>query len=330
MEKFRLINVSISYKCNKQCDFCYAKGLVNDYNDMTLKDFQTLLDWFKKFNIKNFNFIGGEPTYHPEIKKFIQISYDKGYEFNMLTNGIFDIEILRLLNKRTRLIINYNYKDHYNSEEYKLLHQNLEYLKKNNYKFTIGILITNKYFDIEYFFKVIKKINPSSVKLDMVMPNSIDNNEHLNRYDYKEKRELLLKFVDKIKLLGIKVFSSRAMPYCIYNNVHKNSYYICGVGKRAVLINPDLTIFPCVSLFIKGPKITSINKDPVKFIRNYYKKDISTLKWKSFLFKECKNCIWRIRRKCQGGCLTHKYINQTDYGKRIKFKNFGTHHPKLC
>jgi hypothetical protein len=105
--------------------------------------------------------------------------------------------------------------------------------------------------------------------------------------------------------LGVKASTTRAYPHCIFNKSGLGSCSRCSVGYSTIFVNPNLTIFPCVSLFYKGPMITTI-QNPRKFIREFYGPLIYDLKWKRYLFENCKNCIHHVRKKCQGTCLTYK------------------------
>ncbi|MCF7861546.1 hypothetical protein K9M79_04850 [Candidatus Woesearchaeota archaeon] len=102
------------------------------------------------------------------------------------------------------------------------------------------------------------------------------------------------------------------MPYCEFNGVIPRFTSACSVGYGCMVINPPLSLFPCVSLFMKGPSVLSVNKDIGSFLLKYYGPRIRQLKWKTGVFEKCDSCVYRMRKKCQGGCLTYK----TQYSSR--------------
>lgn len=97
---------------------------------MSLNDFKELLDWMERNNIKQFNFTGGEPTIHPQIKEFIETAHSRGFKIGIFSNGLFPENSIENFKYVSSFLINYNPKSHYTPKEYKTLHQNLEDLSK--------------------------------------------------------------------------------------------------------------------------------------------------------------------------------------------------------
>lgn len=104
-------------------------------------------------------------------------------------------------------------------------------------------------------------------------------------------------------------------------------YTRCPLGARGdysatVVVNPDLSIFPCVSVFLKGPNILSFKNK--KEISDFYKQNIKKMLTQP-LMESCLTCdkrgnfMYNLDRGektdlkscfkhslCQGGCLSFK------------------------
>ena len=61
-----LLDVSITNRCERQCDFCYRKSQSHGY-DMPIEDYSFLLSQAKQCGVQQIAIGGGEPTLHPNF-----------------------------------------------------------------------------------------------------------------------------------------------------------------------------------------------------------------------------------------------------------------------
>lgn len=303
----QLIQINVSYTCNRDCSYCYAKDLKEEYfNNMNPKDFEEILNWLKKNNINSLNLAGGEPTIHPQIGELLALA--KNFNVTIFTNCLFKEPFLKNIDNAQRFLVNYNHKDTYTEEEYEQLHKNLETLKQKKKHITLAFNITKETTSCDYVIDAVKKYNVSSVNMDLVIPNSLKNNEYMSPAKFRESKDLFMRFFKKFKENNIPIRTTRPLPFCVFKDeIQENKgilYSTCSVGQGIIAINPDLSVFPCLSIFFKGPKITSFTN--FNEAMSFYHEAISNLKWKRYLYPECDSCIYRLRKKCQGGCLCHK------------------------
>lgn len=309
MDKYPLIQVNLTYRCNRTCSYCYAKNLIEEYDkDMSLDDFNSLLNWLEKNNIRSLNLTGGEPTLSPYIGEMLDLIQEKKFNITIFSNGLFPKTFLKHIDKAHSFLINYGPKDEYTAEEYGYLHKNLEYLKQKNKEITLAFNITDKTKSCDHVIEAVKKYNAKRINMDLVIPNLLKNNYHISVCGFNEKKDLVKKFLKKLKENNIQVKVSRPLPFCVFKDEKQENpgtiVSACSVGHGIVAINPDLTVFPCLALFFRGPKITDF--DSFQEINSFYKKAISDLKWKRCIYSECKSCVYFVRKKCQGGCVCHK------------------------
>ena len=67
------------------CDFCPKTQRRPDF--MNIQTFSKVLDQIKLYTDYIYLHVKGEPLLHPDLDKFLDISYEKGFKVNLTTNG---------------------------------------------------------------------------------------------------------------------------------------------------------------------------------------------------------------------------------------------------
>lgn len=81
-----LLDVSITNRCERQCDFCYRKSQSRGY-DMPIEDYSFLLSQAKQCGVQQIAIGGGEPTLHPNFIDFLEQTVENGLTPNYSTNA---------------------------------------------------------------------------------------------------------------------------------------------------------------------------------------------------------------------------------------------------
>jgi len=71
--------------CNNGCLFCYCRFNLNKDIFSDFKKFKGLIDSCEKSEV--IEFIGGEPTIHPEFRKMVEYLHNRGIKFILASNG---------------------------------------------------------------------------------------------------------------------------------------------------------------------------------------------------------------------------------------------------
>jgi len=208
--------------------------------------------------------------------------------------------------------INYNEPSFYTEEEYDQFERNLKMLNKNHIKFFLHYKITlNSKFD--HLIETAKKYD-TWIALSLIVPGF----SRQNKFSMDELKSLSKKVIKLIGLCedqNVICIFVLPVPRCMfteeewkYINKHSNVTSKCYVGLdnnyvRRLIINPDLSIFPCTNVFLKGSDILSFKN--LKEVSDFYKKPFEKLRWVP-LMKECKKCEYFLDKICQGGCLNYK------------------------
>lgn len=85
MKKFKKLYIEITNVCNLACSFCPQTQRKAEF--MSIKTFENILDQIRPHTDYIYLHVKGEPLLHPEIDKFLDLSYEKGLKVNITTNG---------------------------------------------------------------------------------------------------------------------------------------------------------------------------------------------------------------------------------------------------
>jgi radical SAM protein with 4Fe4S-binding SPASM domain len=85
MKRFKKIYIEITNVCNLKCDFCPQSNRKSKFMD--IETFTNILDQVKPYGEYLYFHVKGEPLLHPDIDKFLDYSYQKGFQVNITTNG---------------------------------------------------------------------------------------------------------------------------------------------------------------------------------------------------------------------------------------------------
>jgi len=310
--------IALTYRCNSDCNFCYAKGLNKQYKEvMDLEDFEKLLDWFEKQKIKNIIITGGEPTFHPNFEEMIDIINRRKFRVDIATNGLFSSTFLdKTIKKKVSFNLNYRRPEEYSQVNSGLLDKNLRSILERKLAIRLVYNMSHNNTDPNYILDACKKYKINHVTLNIIFPNLSKNNEHVSLTQLKQMGSSIVKNVGILIKNDIQVVIPRPLPFCIFTTaqrlwLEKNAdlHGVCLVGSRRYYINTDLSLLPCTALStdssFKGPNVFQFKSE--KEAIHYYSDRITQLKWKP-LIKECLDCNFYKQKECQGGCLIYKLI----------------------
>jgi len=305
----REIAIVPSYKCDMGCKYCFAAQPRKDIKqDMKLEDFQKIVTWIKPQKARIL-FIGGEPTMYPNLPKMFDICIRNKIHFRFATNNLFDNHKLRNIRNCKWLqgtVINYNCRQHYTDTQYILFHNNLRWMKANKIPFYFYFNISNNdsIKDYDQLTEDAKKYN-ATIGLCITVPHSL-------KFQNEQKKILYIARIAAQHKVSCEL--TRPIPKCMFSKLQWKSlrsvmgkfYNFSSCDFGPIIVNPDMTVFPCNSLNVKafrGPSIFSFMNLKEVFV--HYKPQVEKLRRKP-LDEKCITCKYRKNLVCQGGCLVNK------------------------
>ncbi len=101
VKRFKKFYIEITNVCNLACEFCPQTNRKPQFMD--IETFTKILDQIKPYTDYIYFHVKGEPLLHPKIDKFLDISYKKGFNVNITTNGTLINEVKDKIIKKPAL-----------------------------------------------------------------------------------------------------------------------------------------------------------------------------------------------------------------------------------
>lgn len=249
LPKFRKFSLDrlvfeITGECNLSCSFCLTGDIVyrscgckkwESNNILLINDYISIIDQAKRFNLKQIDFLGGEPLIRWELlKEIIEYLDDTGITIRLFTNGsLIDYEKVMFFKKHNvNLIIQIlGFENHYNklgieSNEYKKIKDAVKLVSDNSLNSIIYILVN--------------RINEQDInKIKLEYEKIGFNYEEVYLYpsnEYFSKLYLDKMLSPEIRSLKLNLFNYQLMEYvnCCLNS--------------QIYISCDGNIYPCMML----------------------------------------------------------------------------------
>ncbi|MBV9012637.1 MAG: radical SAM protein [Pseudonocardiales bacterium] len=81
------LELEITGFCQLKCRHCYADSSPEgDHGTMTANDWERVIDDAQALSVDTVQFIGGEPTLHPELPRLVRYALGKGLKVDVYTN----------------------------------------------------------------------------------------------------------------------------------------------------------------------------------------------------------------------------------------------------
>ncbi len=288
MKRFKKCYIEITNICNLKCSFCPSTKRKPEF--MSIETFNKILDQIKTYTEYIYMHVKGEPLLHPEIDKFLDLSYKKGFKVNITTNGTLISRVKdKIMLKPALRQINFSLHSFYGNEGY----DKEEYMKQ-----------------------ILSFVREARDRSDVIISLRLWNLEHENAIDSEQKRNHeLLELIEKEFSLDCQLeiadISARGMR--IADKVYLNQDYAFkwpdldekeddGAGfclglRDQVAILVDGTVVPCC---LDGEGIINLgnvnNSDFLDIIEGERTKNIYNGFSKRYAVEElCRKCGYRKR-----------------------------------
>lgn len=316
-----MVNLLVTMRCNRACSYCFAKEKLHSYSkeqsitEISLDNFNKVLDFLLKSNQNVLQLAGGEPTLHPQFKEMLLTLMNKQIRVNILSNALWASHLNQLFSQISPLslgfLLNIDHPKTYNASEWSIIEKNLAFLSgRSNVTLSFNIHKINP--DYAYIFDLVSKYHFKNIRLSFSMPVNFGEkkNSYLELADYKFAAEHIMDFTQKAEALGASVGMDNTVPICMFTSeqlsilmlkqvIEPARNFVC---YPAIDIGPDLSIWRCFGTSkIFNKKLSDFRS--FEEICDYYQRVSQLYQFKYFPFKECETCQHAKEKRCQGGCI---------------------------
>ena len=275
MKKYKRIYIEITNNCNLNCSFC--SKVLKPRKNMTLEEFEIVLNKIKGFTDYIYLHVKGEPLVHKDIIEFINKANEYNLKVNLTTNGVFFNKYAKELGKCSNLNkINFSLHCEHNKENYlEDIFDNIKYLPKDITVIYRLWTLKNNCLD-ENSTKIVDKIK-SYYNLSTETVNKIKNENNI-----KISSRI---FVDKDnEFIWPEITNHKSCGYCYGLNTH-----------IAILV--DGTVVPCCLDSNGVINLGNIYKDNLEDIINSdrYQNLLKSFRDRKPCEDLCKSCLFKER-----------------------------------
>lgn len=317
------MNILLNTYCNLQCPYCFADNEITtcDNKNMSLENFETIIQFMKKNNIREVRLLGGEPTLHPYFPIFLhKIANDTFFDsIHIFSNMTFNADIrdiILAISKIKQITILPNFNEIQTvKDKNSIIINNIEILSQNNIINTIGINIYKPDMKLDFLFNLLDKINIKRVRWAITVPN-LNTNKNLNIKEYFHSfYPLLINFFKELNCRHIThSLDCNYIPLCVFNDnelatLIKVAPNLFGAKENhcdVVLdINPKLEAFQCFGLSDQF-KINITNTTNISQISQLFLQKHKFL-YDKVLFDDCYQCeIYKLNNNNSCSCLAYR------------------------
>ena len=144
MKKYKRIYIEITNNCNLNCSFC--SKVLKPRRNMTLEEFEIVLNKIKGFTDYIYLHVKGEPLVHKDIIEFINKANEYNLKVNLTTNGVLFNKYAKELGKCKNLNkINFSLHCEHNKPNYlEDIFDNIKYLPNTTVIYRLWTMKNNE------------------------------------------------------------------------------------------------------------------------------------------------------------------------------------------
>jgi len=320
------ITLEITRKCPLRCNFCSSNGGDPHPKELTLIDWERIVDEAIEIGARSFLISGGEPFSCQYIKELIEYISEKPAQISIYSSGnveknnkieplaLKDLEFIANLGS-IKMILSLEGSSNFTHDKitnkmnsFCNTIQSVQNCIKLGLKTEIHFVPTKQnYFELPGVLDISKNLGVDKISILRFVPQGRgkENRKSLE-LDYEDLIKLNKIFLDFRKYRDFVRIGSPFNPFLLSTN------YICTAGINRITIRYDGLVFPCEAFkFLPENEEIDIRKFSLKriFYDSSIFKEVKTYH-KIFLNSSCKSCSgFSI---CGGGCPAQKILNSTN------------------
>lgn len=308
-----MTNLSITNRCNRHCDYCFAKDPLraNRANapdaHMTLAVYERALDFLMHSGVREVRLLGGEPTLHPQFLPFVDRALERGLRLLVFTGGLVGAKVLERLESiepnRLSVLVNVVSPD---TENAPLLKRQTVLYRRLGQRVILGINIASPATQLDYLLDLIDRYRLSRhIRLGLAQPVLGGTNHYLHPKHYPEVGYRVTVFGLEALNRNVKIGWDCGWVPCMFPKEGLSALEIISseVGLRCnpiLDVMPDGQVISCYPLAALVREWLPDDRDAA-WLRARFTHKLA-VNSAFHLYKQCALCEWRERAVCTGGC----------------------------
>jgi len=274
-------------RCNQSCDFCF-NGTLPKVPDMGYAEFRHMVTALKGQGVRTLDILGGEPTLHPDLLRFLKYGLQEGMTMNVSSNGIDIVQLSNIMERYPEISVGVSVNDASTAARLGKFIQKYHPIVKSVY---------NRDLDRELLAALLS-MHPKKLYLlyrDALDPARVQETLPFDEYYRTVRREFAPSIVGM-------VYCSGFLPDIEHYPSLRSAR--CPAGTTKLGIMPDGGVYPCNLFFGKSEfRLGNILTDPFEAIWRH-----SSLSFfRTMAHNTCERTTCTLFSSCHGGCPAHSY-----------------------
>lgn len=306
-----MANISIHTRCNRECDYCFARESLDAAEEMPASIsfglFDRILDFLERSRIEEVRLLGGEPTLHPRFPGLVERAAGRGFNLLVFSNGLIPDAALQCLSElpadRVRVLINAAEPRHSDRHTVERQQNTMSVLGSRT---MLGVNVYKPDLGLAYLLDYIQNFHlVKRIRLGLAHPVFTGHNRFLHPRYYSAVGKTIAGFAREAEGMNVTLeFDCGFVPCMFPSDFFRAKNGLSNVGMRC---NPILDILPDGSVISCYP-LCSVHQEALPATRNAdwlrEKFENALLPYRVLsVFKECADCPLKDRGYCLGGCL---------------------------
>ncbi len=307
-----MANLSITARCNRDCDYCFAKealaALAGGRLSMSMPVFEQSLDFLERSGIRELRLLGGEPTVHPQFPEMVARAVARGFRLRVFSGGLVPERALDVLcgiaARQLAVLVNVIPPDEGPPAVRRKQERVLQLL---GLRASLGLNIADPGVELAFLLDWIARFGLSpGIRLGIAHPVPEGGNRFLHPRHYGEVGRRVAAFGRRARESGVRLTLDCGWVPCMFP---PGALEVLGIdpaeaGRRCnpiLDILPDGSVISCYPLASRGRERLPTTRDAAWLRRRFH--TTLTADRAFTLYPHCRRCSWRERGACTGGCL---------------------------
>ena len=280
-----MLNLFITGKCNLNCDYCFVSSDFRE--DLQSDRFEILLSWLEETRTPTLAILGGEPTLHPDLLRYLEALAECGVGPVLFTNALFPESMAKPLAELAfNIVVNYNGPEMYGREAWLRRERNMGSLLGFGGKVTCSKNFAPGHLEYGYLIEGANRFGVKTIRYDLSRPRADGQNAHfIEARDSSENvsgpfshngagnnglklaAKTLASFARDSAGAGIATGLDCCLSPCLFSeqdlaDLKAISYPFEGTCRPSLDILPDLSVLHCWPLkSLSVPKVTDFDSE---------------------------------------------------------------------
>ena len=292
-----LLDVSITSRCERQCDFCYRKAQSRGY-DMPIEDYAFLLSQAKQCGVQQIAIGGGEPTLHPNFISILEQTVESGLIPNYSTNADYLTDEVLIATKKYCGAMAVSIYD--NIENYQATIERISDfgIVVNLHMILRSDLISSYTAFLQNPPKWLNKVNA------IIFLNYKPADERTELCLNQTPKDTLVKFfqsVSNFNICGIGFDTCSVSFVSNYLQTDSSLFDYCEAARKSAYINEKLIVYPCSFYTARGVNLKEVTLYDIWTLSASFKSHRDNVS------RACNRCEYFS--KCHYGCTIYGINN---------------------